>query len=219
MESKPYHKNPRVITDSKLDAIKENIKELGDLSGIVHDLNSGEIVCGNQRSRISNINECKISYVKKYKKPTNQGTVAVGYVLWEGQYLNYREVRWNEEQREKANITANALTGDFDHKLLAQFNLKDLRDWNIRPDDIKRIMELDNKNELQYGEAKYPIVPKLSEKYHYVVIFATNEIDLASLENFFELERQISYKNNKVGIGRAVSFEDFNKRVKNINIG
>lgn len=205
----PYHKNPRKITDSTLEAIKENIKELGDLSGIVHDLNSGEIISGNQRSRIVNINDCEIKYVKKYNTPTKQGTVAIGHVLWDGQMLNYREVRWNEEQREKANITANALSDDFDHKLLAQFNVSDLRNWNVKPEDIKKILEQDQKHQLQYGEPKYPIVPKLSEKYSFVVIFTTNEIDQAFLDNYFELEQNSSYKTSKVGIGRAINFEKF----------
>lgn len=212
---KAYHKNPRKISDSTLQALKYNIIELGDLSGITHDLNTGEILTGNQRSKIISIDECEIIYVEKYDEPNAQGTVAIGYVKWEEQYLNYREVRWNDEQREKANITANALGGDFDHKLLAEFNIGDLRNWNVRPEDIKKLQEMEEVAKLDYGEPKYSIVPKMSEKYNYVVILATNEIDLAYLENFFSLKMEQSYKNSKVGVGRVVTFEKFKSLIDN----
>lgn len=37
---KEYNKNPRKITPKQLEQLKANIQELGDLSGIVHDLNT-----------------------------------------------------------------------------------------------------------------------------------------------------------------------------------
>lgn len=49
---KQYGKNPRKITKKQLEQLKANIEELGDLSGIVHDLNSDEIISGNQRSKV-----------------------------------------------------------------------------------------------------------------------------------------------------------------------
>lgn len=57
---KEYHKNPRKISADQLEQLKANIEELGDLSGIVHDLNSDEIISGNQRSKIIDINNCEI---------------------------------------------------------------------------------------------------------------------------------------------------------------
>lgn len=129
---KEYAKNPRKITADQLEQLKANIEELGDLSGIVHDLNSDEIISGNQRSKIIDINNCEIEIVKKYKKPTKQGTVALGYVFWEGQKLNYRQVRWTEKQCEKACITANKLGGEFDYEILEeQFNTEDLTNWGF----------------------------------------------------------------------------------------
>jgi len=211
---KSYHKNPRVITNERLMAIRDNIKELGDLSGITVDLNTNEIITGNQRSSIININDCEVVYTKKLKKPDEQGTVAYGYIVWEGQYMNYREVRWNDEQREKANITANALSGEFSHKLLADFAQADLRQWGIRSEILQKIVDQNKEEELASGLTKYPIVPKMSEKYSYVIVVAMNEIDLAFLETFFELRREKSYKNNKVGIGRVVSFERFKEIIK-----
>ena len=101
---KEYHKNPRRITPKQLEQLKANIQELGDLSGIVHDLNTDEIISGNQRSKVIDINKCEVVLTEKYDNPNPQGTVAWGYVVFEGQKLNYRQVRWDERQREKAGI-------------------------------------------------------------------------------------------------------------------
>lgn len=140
-----YSKNPRKITDAQLEQLKSNIKELGDLSGIVHDLNTDEIISGNQRSKVININECEIEIVKKYDKPNEQGTIAFGFVIFENQRLNYRQVRWNEKQREKACITANALGGEFDYKILqSEFDTELLKGWGIEDIDNHRLLDMDN---------------------------------------------------------------------------
>lgn len=134
-----YSKNPRKISEAQLEQLKQNIQELGDLSGIVHDLNTDEIISGNQRSKVININECEIEIVKQYDEPNEQGTIAFGFVIFENQRLNYRQVRWNEKQREKACITANALGGEWDYKILDTFDNHDLVDWgldNLIHDDL-----------------------------------------------------------------------------------
>lgn len=129
---KQYAKNPRRITPKQLEQLKANIQELGDLSGIVHDLNTDEIISGNQRSKVIDINKCEVIITEEYSTPNQQGTVAWGYVVFEGQKLNYRQVRWNERQREKANITANALGGDWDYDILEdKFDSMDLVDWGL----------------------------------------------------------------------------------------
>lgn len=140
---KQYGKNPRKITKKQLEQLKANIEELGDLSGIVHDLNSDEIISGNQRSKVIDINKCDIQITEKYDQPNQQGTVAWGYVIFEGQKLNYRQVRWNDRQREKANITANALGGDWDYDILKQdFRFSDLMDWGL--DNLQKDLEVKN---------------------------------------------------------------------------
>ena len=140
-----YSKNPRKISEAQLEQLKQNIKELGDLSGIVHDLNTDEIISGNQRSKVININECEIEIVKKYDEPNEQGTIAFGFVIFENQRLNYRQVRWNEKQREKACITANALGGEFDYKILqSEFDTELLKGWGIEDIDNHRILDMDN---------------------------------------------------------------------------
>lgn len=115
---KQYNRNPRKITPEQLKQLKANIEELGDISGIVHDLNTDEIISGNQRSKVIDINKCEVVITEKYDTPTPQGTVAWGYVIFEGQKLNYRQVRWTDQQRAKACITANSLGGDWDYEIL-----------------------------------------------------------------------------------------------------
>lgn len=136
---KQYSKNPRKITKKQLEQLKANIEELGDLSGIVHDLNSDEIISGNQRSKIIDINSCNIVITEKYDEPTKQGTVAWGFVEWDSQKLSYRQVRWNEEQRKKACVTANALGGDWDYDVIRE-SFKDdrklFKDWGIDDKDL-----------------------------------------------------------------------------------
>lgn len=133
---KEYKHNPRKITSEQLEKLKRNIEELGDLSGIVHDLNTGEIISGNQRSKAIDIRKCGIVITERYPEPTPEGTVAWGYVVWEGQRLNYREVRWSAAQRKKANVTANSLGGEWDWDILAtEFDASLLEEWQVPIDD------------------------------------------------------------------------------------
>lgn len=142
---KQYNKNPRKITNKQLAQLKANIEELGYLSGIVHDLNTDEIISGNQRSKVIDINTCEIVLTEKYDQPNQQGTVAWGYVIFEGQKLNYRQVRWNDRQREKANITANALGGDWDYDILEdKFESIDLVDWGLTKLEEQKVKKTAN---------------------------------------------------------------------------
>ena len=130
---KPYHKNPRTITEDQYKLLERDLKKLGDLSGIVHDVNSGETIGGNQRSKVFDINNCKIEITKKYKTPTRTGTIAEGFVIWQGERYTYRRVRWTKKQCEKANIVANKAGGNWDFDVLAnEFDIDDLTDWGFQ---------------------------------------------------------------------------------------
>ena len=111
---KQYHKNPRQITAKQFTDLEKWLRELGDLSGIVHNLNTDEIIGGNQRGRIFDINACQIELGEGPHEPDEQGTVAVGFIVWEGNRYAYRQVRWAEKQCEQANIVANKAGGSFD---------------------------------------------------------------------------------------------------------
>ena len=132
-----YSKNPRKISEQQLKELESWLRELGDLSGIVHDLNSDQIIGGNQRSKVFDINKCEIVLEHKMKRPDSQGTVALGYVIWKGKRYSYRQVRWTPKKCQKANIIANKAGGDWDDELLARFfKDKDLLQWGFNDDEI-----------------------------------------------------------------------------------
>lgn len=119
-----FHKNPRQITTKQYSDLEIWLKKYGDLSGVIHDLNSDQVIGGNQRSRIFNINECKIVMLEEYPQPDEQGTVGWGFIIWQGKKYSYRQVRWTEEVCDQANIIANKAGGTFDFDILAnQFDL------------------------------------------------------------------------------------------------
>jgi DNA modification methylase len=134
---KSYSKNARKISDQQLADLESWLRELGDLSGVVHDLNSDQIIGGNQRSKVFDINKCKTVIEHKMSRPDSQGTVGLGYVIWRGKRYSYRQVRWTAKQCEKANIVANKAGGEWDDELLAQyFKGKDLINWGFSDEEI-----------------------------------------------------------------------------------
>ena len=61
----------------------------------------------------------------------------------------------------------------------------------------------------EQSEPQYPIVPKFSEKYDYVLVFCKNDIDFTNLCQILQLETQKSYKNEAVGISRVLTYDQF----------
>lgn len=136
--ARPYYKNPRKITPRQRQELEQWLQELGDISGVVHDLNSGEIIGGNQRSGVFDLANCEIETVKTFDPPDHQGTAALGFIVWRGDLYTYRAVRWTPEQCEKANIIANKAGGSWDMQILgARFNKTDLLSWGWDAAELK----------------------------------------------------------------------------------
>lgn len=141
----PAAYNPRRINKDQLDKLGRSMRRFGDLSGIVKNLTTGNLVGGHQRVKHFNITwpiyieRSAIRYAKNRKeglpvvvksigKPLDQvGTVSQGYIETPtfGRWT-YREVRWPLATEKAANIAANAHGGDFDMQALAPM-LKDLQ--------------------------------------------------------------------------------------------
>ena len=135
---KPYHKNPRQITVKQFDNLADTLARLGDLSGVVHELNTDEIIGGNQRIKVFGIEKCEIELTQTFDVPDAQGTVALGYIVWEGKRYAYRQVRWDARMAEEANIVANRAGGDWDYDILAnEFNTEDLLAWGFEERDFR----------------------------------------------------------------------------------
>lgn len=128
---KHYHKNPRQITAAQFERLQETLSELGDLSGIVHDLNSDEIIGGNQRLEALGLMNATPEIVERHDPPTDTGTVALGYYVMNGERFSYRAVRWTPEQCEKANIVANLAGGDWNWDALASWDVSALVSWGF----------------------------------------------------------------------------------------
>lgn len=138
---RPYFKNPRILTDRQRERLDDTMTRLGDLGGIVHDLNSNELIGGNQRGDVININECEIRLVEEYDEPDEQGTVALGFAIWKGIPFSYRAVRWTAEQCEEANIVANAGGGDWDVvRLLDEWDRAKLNTYGLEDERIEELI-------------------------------------------------------------------------------
>ena len=145
---KPYHKNPREITGKQFSDLEEWLEELGDLSGIVHNLPTDEVISGNQRFRVFSLDELEIVITEELEKPDKQGTLKLGYAIWRGGKYNYRAVVWTPEQCEKANIVANKAGGDWDMDDLAnKFEIEDLLNWGFREWELGLGDDVDHEKE------------------------------------------------------------------------
>jgi len=131
---KHYANNPRQISKKELAQLKKDLAELGDLSGFVHNLETDEIIGGNQRSEaIPGIiaGKLKPTITDTYAAPTQQGTVALGYFEWEGERFSYRAVRWDEATARRANIRANLAGGAWDWDILSSWDAPDLIEFGF----------------------------------------------------------------------------------------
>ena len=122
---KPAGYNPRIITDRELELLKKSLYEFGDLSGIVFNRQTGNLVGGHQR--IKCLPEDAEIKSKKLKTMSRTGTIAQGTITIDGEDYAYREVDWPLEREKAANLAANKHGGDFDEALLAPM-LKELTD-------------------------------------------------------------------------------------------
>lgn len=111
LEPAPY--NPRRITDEKLAALGRSMARFGDLSGIVFNRRTGRVVGGHQRLKHLPP-DAAVTITERLDRPNKQGTVALGYVDWQGERWTYREVDWSEEDEKAANIAANKHGGEWD---------------------------------------------------------------------------------------------------------
>lgn len=112
----PY--NPRTISDTKLAMLKQAMAAFGDLSGIVYNRRTGHLVGGHQRLKTIPP-DAPVVVTERLKKPTAQGTVALGHIELAGERWTYREVDWDEQTEGAANVAANKHGGDWDMSLLS----------------------------------------------------------------------------------------------------
>lgn len=112
-------KNPRKISEEKLASLKRSLDTFGDLSGIVFNRRTQRLVGGHQHKKVMPP-EAEIVITQEFEPPTARGTVANGYVVWNGEQHKYREVDWDDTTELAANLAANKHGGDWDPALLPE---------------------------------------------------------------------------------------------------
>ncbi len=114
-------RNPRVISRHDFDHLKQSITKFGDLSGIVRNRRTNQLVGGHQRiEAFRALKAPKVVIDETLEEPNSVGTVARGYVLLGDEKYMYREVDWAVEFEEAANVAANRIQGEWDRDALAQ---------------------------------------------------------------------------------------------------
>jgi hypothetical protein len=137
-------KNPRTINKHDFDALVKAMREFGDLSGIVFNIRTGQLVGGHQRTQAFKKlgGQKDVTITARFDTPNEQGTVAIGFVGFGNERFNYREVDWNIDREAAANIAANRIQGQFDLDLLAEITYEISQSENAA-----QLMELTGQSE------------------------------------------------------------------------
>lgn len=115
-------KNPRQISKDDFAKLKKLLEEFGDLSGIVRNVRTGQLVGGHMRIKAFQDLDgaSNVQIQQRFDPATRTGTVAIGQVVLQNEVYSYREVDWEEGRQRAANIAANRAGGEFDKDLLAE---------------------------------------------------------------------------------------------------
>lgn len=123
--------NPRKMTARHLSRLKKSLDEFGDLSGIIYNRRTGNLIGGHQRIKVM---PPDAQIVKtEFNGISRAGTIAEGRIIIEGEAYAYREVDWDIAREKMANIAANKHSGEWDEDKLAALltELSELPDFDI----------------------------------------------------------------------------------------
>jgi len=134
--------NPRKMSAKEKEQLKKHLESLGDLSGVIYDINSKAFVGGNQRSDI--FDGAPITITERFDKPTKNKTVAHGFILYKGEKFAYREVAFTESEFREACIVANNDGGAFDLEILSGWDEYELEEWGFDVGVFEEISEPKN---------------------------------------------------------------------------
>lgn len=139
---KEYKNNPRLITTTQYGDLTKSLKRLGDISGIVHDVETDEIICGNQRMAAIGFDDTCIRIVKKYETIQPDKTIAIGFIEKDDIVLNYRAVIFTESERAIASLSANKMGGTFDESKFKCFDSDVIDELGFKQDvQMEHIVE------------------------------------------------------------------------------
>lgn len=119
-----HDRNPRKISDEKLNMLKKSLAEFGDLGGIVYNLKTKRLIGGHQRLKV--LPPETTIYIDA-KQPGH------GYIELNGDRFTCRFVKWDEAKEKAAMIAANQHGGEWDLPILSNL-INDLDALNIDMD-------------------------------------------------------------------------------------
>lgn len=106
--------NPRRISEEAEEGLRSSLERFGDLSGIVFNVRTGELVCGHQR-----VNQIRELYGDRDIEVVDK-KMGVGRILIDdGRFFGVRVVDWSKSVQRAANVAANSqrISGRFDDNL------------------------------------------------------------------------------------------------------
>lgn len=109
--------------------LAKSLAEFGDLSCVIFNRKTGQIVGGHQRVKNFDKN-ATVEIVATFKKPTKVGTTAEGFIVHKGEKYKYREVEWDEVKEKAAAISANKNAGEWDLGGLAEW-MSEIQDFSF----------------------------------------------------------------------------------------
>jgi len=191
-----FKNNPRKITDEELKELGDSLERYGDLSGNTYNRRSKSWVGGNQRGKILGENgKYEIEIVSRKRKPDEQGTIAVGYIIWEGKRYAYREVDWDEETERRANIVANKLGGSWDTEILREYwEEEELKDSGWKEEELKEIYVEEDKGKEVIGDIKFSV--ELGRTADFIVLKFDNKVDFLQAKTLLDLPSTYSKRQN-----------------------
>lgn len=205
-------KNPRKMSKHDAASLKTSMTEFGDLSGIVLNTATNQLVGGHQRvetfKQLDGLK--KVVITQRFAQPTTVGTTAYGYVTYGGEFFGFREVTWPVDGKDAdgrevsskemaANIAANRIQGEFDIDLLSEMdwwlkeNNPDMLEWTGQtPEELSHYLDAagpdGEEDEAPELDEVNPPVSKLGEVYqlgrHRLMCGSATEItDVGELMN------------------------------------
>ncbi len=212
-ETKEYHKNPRKITKKQHELLNDSLTEFGDLSGIVVNVRTGEVIGGNQRSSIFRKKNAKIEIIQHYGEPTETGTTAVGFVVVDGEKYAYREVSWDEAKSESANVRANKIGGMFDFDILAnQFDIEILMESGFDESELGFAKIGDLNLDRDESDLDDRLDTFMNSTIKQIVLYFGSEQYEQTIEKLEKIQKEIGVDNNTDAIIHILKYYEDNNR-------
>lgn len=142
-------RNPRRVSEDKLDQLKKSLIEFGSLDGFIFNAQTGHLISGHQRKSIFQEGEIWIT--------KEENGEAYGYLEFAGNRFPYREVNWPKKKERLAMIAANNNAGQWDYETLRE----EIHEADAQNDDLELTMfsqkELEDLMEIPEPKTRKPV--------------------------------------------------------------